>query len=240
MKIYLQIYFVREERENSKKRKLYINKDNPIVVFPTKLDHFERTFFALLDRTTKKVSTSIGEEALVQVAEERSWPKKNTSERLSRQEMWQLHTMLLSIFYRMIDSCLLQAVTRWPKIIQDKDTLRNLYEIVFTKIADMLVAFTEKQEDSALLKRALDAHIIERIGGIRALLGYQQVYKDFKMKKEIESVIDSLWNINKDIRNSIYREPKTYGFKLDKSDDWRKLLQLCKYNIEQNLKKIDC
>src|SRR5205823_6828775 len=41
------------------------------------------------------------------------------------------------------------ALPIWPKIIQDKDTLRNLYEIVFTKIADMLVKFTEKQEDYA-------------------------------------------------------------------------------------------
>jgi hypothetical protein len=48
------------------------------------------------------------------------------------------------------------------------------------------------------------------------------------MKKEIDAVIGSLWNIDKDIRHLAYKEKETLGLDLKEDNDWRKLLTLVK------------
>ena len=48
------------------------------------------------------------------------------------------------------------------------------------------------------------------------------------MKQEIDAVIDSLWNIDKDIRHLAYKEKEVWGLDFKEDDSWRKLLTLVK------------
>ena len=50
------------------------------------------------------------------------------------------------------------------------------------------------------------------------------------MKQEIDAVIDSLWNIDKEIRHLAYKEKELLGLDFKEGDDWRKLLTLVKNN----------
>ena len=48
------------------------------------------------------------------------------------------------------------------------------------------------------------------------------------MKQEIDAIIDSLWNIDKDIRHLAYKEKGVRGLDFKEDDGWRKLLTLVK------------
>ena len=48
------------------------------------------------------------------------------------------------------------------------------------------------------------------------------------MKQENDAVIDSPWNINRDIRHLAYKEKEVWGLDFKEDDGWRKLLTLVK------------
>lgn len=65
-------------------------------------------------------------------------------------------------------------------------------------------------------------------------MSYLDTFGKLGMQKEVELVIDSLWNIDKDIQQFVYKEPQIFGFDFNYgNDDWRKLLEFTRqYNIK--------
>jgi hypothetical protein len=52
------------------------------------------------------------------------------------------------------------------------------------------------------------------------------------MRQEIEGVIDSLWNLDKDIQRYAYKEPKALNFKFRYGTaGWRDLINLSKQSL---------
>jgi hypothetical protein len=49
------------------------------------------------------------------------------------------------------------------------------------------------------------------------------------MKQEIDAVIDSLWDIDKEIMPLAYKEEGVRALDFKENDDWRKLLSLVKH-----------
>jgi hypothetical protein len=237
------ILFEKKEKLNSRDHKLFVNENNPLVSAPKEIEQFENAFFSFFNKITNRYENTLLVRAWEDYQDEEG--KRSTihaPKLLSHERLAELTTLRLSIFFRMIDSYLFRSILIWSKQIQDKETRRKLYENVFTKIADMLINITELHDedpDSSYLstrmsKSHLEAHISERLGGISSLNTYQERFKKVGMQKEVEAVIDSLWNIDKPIQNLIYREPEAFKFNFNYGfDDWRKLLELYKEYISK-------
>jgi hypothetical protein len=132
----------------------------------------------------------------------------------------------------MIDSILLQSLIVWPEKIKDKETLKKLQVSALLKIVDMTTKYSENHRDADLWKIRQGHEIFKRLRGSASLLEYQAIYEEVGMKEEIDEVIDSLWNIDKDIRHLAYKEKEMWGLDLKEDDDWRKLLTLIKNRVE--------
>ncbi|HEU4822293.1 MAG TPA: hypothetical protein VFS97_02605 [Nitrososphaeraceae archaeon] len=62
---------------------------------------------------------------------------------------------------------------------------------------------------------------------VSVLLEYRTIFTKYGMQQDIEAVIDSLWNMDKDIQQYIYKEPKALHFRFKYGvDGWRDLLDL--------------
>ena len=92
---------------------------------------------------------------------------------LSYGQISQLSETKLAIFFRMIDSILLQSLIVWPKKIEDKETLKKLQVSVFLKIVDMVLKFSEKHRDADFWKPRQEYEIFKRLRGAPSLLKFQ-------------------------------------------------------------------
>jgi hypothetical protein len=161
----------------------------------------------------------------------------DTSETLSSQQTYQLLQTRLSVFYRLIDSILLQLLTVWSKKIEDKETLKKLYTDTFSKIADMMIKFSEQHIDANFWNISLKSLIRSRLGGSITLLEFQELYGNAGMKQEIDSVLDSLWNVDKEIRHLVYKEKEYLGIDFKEDDGWRKLLDSLERKVKMKSTK---
>lgn len=125
----------------------------------------------------------------------------------------------------MIDSILLQSLIVWPKRIKDKNTLKKLYISIFLKISEMISRYSERYE---LWEIAQGLEIFKRLHGASVLLDFQEIYENVGMKQKIDSVIDSLWDIDEEIIPLVYKEKEYWGLDWKESDGWRRLLALVK------------
>jgi hypothetical protein len=212
------------EKENSRNRNLYVNENNLLVSVPRELEQFESVFISLFEKTNEKIigPSLFGESS----GEGFDGVGGNPIERIS-----QLSEERLSLFLRMVDSVLLRSVMEWPKRIQDKDALKKLYHIVFTKISDMLIDIADNHEiprfcvDFSMQKLAM-----KKLRGGGSLFEYWKKFKNYGMKQEIENVIDSLWKIDKELQEIVYQDLAYLSTKLGVNfkcglNEWRELFE---------------
>lgn len=217
---------------NKRDQKLYLKKDDPLVSVPIELREFEHAIVMLVDKTAEYIQdwrVSLTANALA------NRPGTPRTKILSFEEIKKLSITPMSIFYRMMDSYLCKCVMRWAKIIQDKETLKELLEIVYAKIAAILITLTQREvnkpehdEEVNYSILSLQLEIIKRMGGVGTLGDYFDLYERAGLGQEIEAVNDSLWRIDYEIQDVIYKEPQYFGFNFDKTDGWKKLLELSK------------
>jgi hypothetical protein len=216
------------QHANKRDQKLFLNKTNIFISTQDKLEEFDKAFTLLID----KIETKIFSSALAEPVSVLTKKPIDPSETLSNKQASRLTWTRLNIFFRMIDSILLQSLIVWPKKIKDKETLKKLQVSVFLKIIDMILKYSEKHKDADLWKIRQEHEIFKRLRGSVSLLEFQAIYEEVGMKQEIDDVIHSLWNIDKDIRHLAYKEKEMWGLDLKENDDWRKLLTLIKDRVE--------
>jgi hypothetical protein len=219
----------KKENPNSRNIKLFLKESNLLVSIPKQLEQFDNSFTLLVDKTGRKIMLSkIG----IPISKAAGIPIDSSSI-LSSQQITQLLTIKLSVFYRFIDSILLQSLIVWPKKIKDVETLKKLYVNAFSKIAEIMMKFSEQHIDANFWNNSLNSQIINRFHGAGALLDFQETYGNVGMKQEIDSVLDSLWNIDNGIRHLVYKEKEYLGIEFKEDDGWRKLLILLKDKMEK-------
>ena len=217
---------------NKRDQRLYLKEDDPSVSVPRELTEFENAIITLVDKTAEYIKNWRVSLVANKLAERTGAPK---TEILSFEEMKKLSITPMAIFYRMMDSYLCRCVIKWVNVIQDKETLKELLQIVYAKIATMLIRLTqhdrnrpEQDEEVDYSVLGLQLEIIKRMGGVGALGDYLDLYKKAGLRQEIEVVNDSLWRIDYEIQDVIYTEPQNFDFNFDKTDGWKKLLELSK------------
>jgi hypothetical protein len=200
-----------------------VTHENKFISTQGKLEEFDKAFTLLIDKIKKIFFSAVSEPLSVL-----SRKPIDSSEILSYKQISRLTDTKLTIFFRMIDSILLQSLIVWPEKIKDKRTLEKLLVSVFLKIADMILKYSKKHRDADFWKLRQDLEIHKRLRGAGSLLYFQAIYEDAGMKQEIDDIIDSLWNIDKEIRHLAYKEKEMWGLDFNEDDDWRKLLLLIK------------
>ena len=131
------------------------------------------------------------------------------------------------------------SILLWPKKIQDKDALKDLYTVVFTKIANMQVRIIEilksinPNEVAEANITVLNSKFLDSLYATRNIIEYYEIFSKFEMQKEIEPVLDSMWKINSEYKQNAYPEPMLYGWDFRERDDWRKLIELQKRHPDE-------
>jgi hypothetical protein len=235
-----------EERIKGKRNiKLFVNHSNLLVLVPRQLESFEKNFKQLLDKA-KKITDKKYESAITRVSSsekenDRFSSMKDSAKVIS--EFASINSQPLYMLFAMTDVYLLQSTAIWPKIIKDRETLKNLYIYVFKKIADMQICLFESLKSTKIGSHGDMSDIIipyfeTRLNMTSRLNRFMDVYAKFDMQKEIERLIDSLWEIQGGLQKRIYPEPSLYGWNFKYGvDNWRKLLKLQKEHPEQTYSK---
>jgi len=203
-----------EDRKNSKKSplKLFVNKNNLLGSVNVELEQFYSSFISFFDRTNEKII----------------FPMFHNSSEIAADIILQLSEERLALFFRMVECIFIRSVTKWPKRIQDKKTLKKIYRDTFARISDMLIDIAENHEiPSFVLESNLEKLAMTKLRG-GALFEFWKKFKDYGMQQEIERVIDAIWNLEKEIQKIAYRDLENISRDLGMEfkygpDDLRKL-----------------
>ena len=216
------IVIEKRRKQNSRDIPLYVNTDNLLVSVPRELEEFENAFFILLEKAKLE------------------FEKRNLSILSQTRDPSEFSILIplilqpLKIFHEMINVYNVYSILLWPKKIQDKDTLKELYTVVFTKIANMQVRIIESlksikpSEVAEANITVLNSKFLDSLYATRNIIDHYEIFSKFEMQKEIEPVLDSMWKINSEYKQNAYPEPMLYGWDFGETDDWRKLVELQK------------
>lgn len=254
------------QKRNTRDHKLFVDEDNPLVTARLELDEFEDAYFDLLHKAMtefdlerilaamKGVTVKLDPESrrrieqLLNKADPHVRDKlkqelKEATDDLYKTGYWhgQLISLMLEIFYSMVDACLFRLLYIWSEKIQDKQVLQQLYSMIFSKIVGMQTRLSEilkswPRPDAN--KKDMERFILERFRGSEGpglILKYQDLFKGLDMEKEIEPVIDALWKTLGELQPIVYPEPRIYdwSFKYDR-DGWKKLRYLLRQYSESS------
>ena len=78
--------------------------------------------------------------------------------------------------------------------------------------------------------------INKRLEGAKFLFSTQKFFSTiFPIENQVNKVMDSIWNIDREICEFIYQEPKHYVFGFNcRKDDWKRLVKEYEPYFEQN------
>lgn len=211
--------------KNRQVHRLSLNKNSIFYSVLQELFHFHNSFLKLLEKIQQRDKEK----------DEKMFPP--TPEILSEflEIMAQAHLVLDD----MLKSYIVRYTEVWPQKFQGrKDVVNKLLAIVLnevTMLRDYLPRIPVENIDYVK-----DALLIAKLQGTEQLKSYVTEAEKFGLTKEMEPVLDSLWEVNKEIQAYAYPEPRLYSWKEFEyyKDDWRKLLDLTKKHPDQTLFKL--
>jgi hypothetical protein len=119
----------------------------------------------------------------------------------------------------------------WSNMVQDKEVLKKLYAIVFTKISDIQIRLYQVfgSTSAGNFKPFLIQSVLRRIYASENMKNHYENFSQLNMKNEISSVLDCMWKMNSGLKQFAYPEPLIYKWNFNYDvDDWKKLLILQK------------
>jgi hypothetical protein len=144
-----------------------------------------------------------------------------------KNEYFELAGQPYLILDAIMESYIIRSTMVWPRRIKDEDVLRRLIAIVFVRITNLISHHVPKitVEDTDYFS---DMFMSFKLQGTKYLKQFTEFSKKFGLEKEIDPVLDDIWNMNKEVQLFAYPEPRLLfwkGFNYGK-DDWRKLLEV--------------
>jgi hypothetical protein len=214
----------RRKNQNSRDCKLSVNTGNILFSVTKELDDFDKSFCVLLKRVSKEFDRLYVKN------------KQGSLDAKQMQPILNLYLEAFHIFYEIVDTYLVRSVLEWSKTIRDREFKKQIYSTVFTKIADIHLRMSETLGSTKAGYLASFAQISfqRRMYSSQNLLSHFDSFTSGGMEKEIEDVIDCIWNINNGFKNLAFPEPLIYGWKFDyERDGWKKLVDLQKQNPDK-------
>jgi len=204
--------------KNRQVHRLSANKSSIFLSVLQELDQFEKSFPNLLQKIMQSAKETFGSQP----------------DSLQDNPLMQPY----QLFDNMLRSYVFRYTYVWPAKFQDRrDVLNKLLGIVLSrvsKIRETIPKIPVEQFDYFS-----EAFLVTKIQGTEFLKSFVSAAERFGLTKEIEPVLDSLWNINKEIQGYAYPEPRLFswqGFEYGK-DDWRKLLSVAEKHPDETLVK---
>jgi hypothetical protein len=207
------------DTKNRQVHRLSLNNDSIFYSVLQELTQFDKTFRTL----TRKIKQK-GDEI---------YPSKPDDFKDYSEVMIQAHLVLDS----MLESYTIRYTHVWPKKFHDrKDVLNKLLAIVFNRITRIREYLpTIPVENIEYLDDVLLVAKLQRTEELKKFVAMSDKYG---LNKEMEPVLDSLWEINKEIQGYAYPEPRLFSWEFEYyKDDWRKLLALTRKHPDQTLSK---
>jgi len=216
-----------KEKQNSRDHNLFVNADNILVSVSQEIDELEKAFFTLFKSIKKKY------DAVYSSANSTNTYKGNIQDDVSKivNLLWESS----SIFYEIVNVYLLRSVILWPKKVQDKDVLKKLYSIVYTKIADISLRLSEMLK----LHPALDYNPLIYTNAWRNVYATEnfakhvKLFKDSNMEKESEPLLNSIWNVYDECKESAFPESRLYNWDYNFNEGWKKFVEFHMKHPEQ-------
>jgi predicted transcriptional regulator len=218
---------VRDRATNRRDHKFFVDVNNPLFSIPQQLQEIEQAFRNLLNKSEKYL--------------QRMDKQKLTPDLLFEYATGYYITMYLwpAFILRIITDSLLQhSTTIWITKYRDKNTLNQLFTIVFMKLLSLNSDYAKylKNIRRGDIERAQvkEAAFTRNLSPLQLMYASRKVYKQINMENQIDEMLDLLWKFDKDIRKFLFPEIEFYKWD-SKYDvhDWRNLLEIFENNPDQ-------
>jgi hypothetical protein len=208
------------KNKNKRDKELYVDKNNLLITVPKELEQFEKDFLKLVETISIKLKN------LNKVSKGNGQSNKTN---LTYADIYLAsYILLLKILFRIIDSYIFRYLIKWSSSnIKEEDKVQ-LFIIIFSRISKIILKFREFFRLLTLKNGHPDLYpeINKRLEGAKFLFSTQKFFSTiFLIENQVNKVIDSIWNIDREIWEFIYQEPKHYDFDFDyKKDGWKQLI----------------
>jgi hypothetical protein len=208
--------------KNRQAHRLTLNNESVFYSVLQELNQFEESF--------KRLTLKIALKSEEIYASNPAHPKD---------EYFRVITQAYRVFNIMLQSYIVRYTFVWAKKFSDrKDVLNKLTAIVLTRITNMRESLPGITVEGT--RYFEDLNMISMLQGTQNLKDFVSQSEKFGLTGEMEPVLDALWNINKEVQEYAYPEPRLFfwdEFKYGK-DNWRKLLELTKKHPDESLDKM--
>ena len=223
------------KNKNKRDKELYVNKNNLLITVPKELQSFEKDFLDLAENLSFKLKELLFVKNLKNVSKGKYQADKIN---LTHTEIYLAsYILLLKILFRIIDSYIFRYLIKWSSSNLKEEDKLQLFIIIFSKISKILLKFPEFFRLLTLKNGHPDLYpeVINRLEGAKFLTSTQKIFSIFPIENKVNKVIDNIWNIDREICEFIYQEPKQYNFDFDyMKDDWKRLVKEYEPYFEQN------
>ena len=223
------------KNKNKRDKELYVDKNNLLITVPKELERFEKDFLDLVETISFKLNALFLVKNLNKVSKGKGKSKKIN---LTQTEIYLAsYILLLKILFRIIDSYIFRFLIKWPSSNLKEEDKVQLFTIIFSRISKIILKFPEFFRLLTLKNGHPDLYpeINKRLEGAKFLFSTQKIFSIFPIEDQVNKVIYNIWNIDGEIREFIYQEPKQYKFDFDyKKDDWKHLVKKYEPHFEPN------
>jgi hypothetical protein len=197
---------LKDLEKKKKSYKLVVNKSNLSASVPIELEQFKSAIISLYTKTNETNIYSFISEGLSDATFEGITQFSENTMQLSEKRV--------SLILRMIDSILIQAIFKWPKIVQNKESLK-LYHIAFMKISEMLLDIGEHHEiPRQILDNTVQKIALEKLECRASLFEHWRKLKNYGAQQEVEKAIDVIWTIDKGIGEIMHEHMESASEKI--------------------------
>ena len=224
------------KNKNKRDKELSVDKNNLLITVPKELEKFEKDFLDLTETISIKLNTLFLVKNLNKVSKGKDQFKKTN---LTLTDIYLAsYILLVKILFRIIDSYIFRYLIKWSSSNLKEEDKVQLFIIIFSRISKIILKFPKFFRLLTLKNGHPDLfpEINKRLEGAKFLFSTQKIFSTiFPIENQVNKVIDSIWNIDREICEFIYQEPKQYDIDFDyKKDDWKRLVKEYEPYFEQN------
>jgi hypothetical protein len=223
---------VEKERSNSRDLKLFVDKNNPLVLIPQQFERIESIYNVLLNRFQNFYDSRF---KMMDDSPDNIDVRVSAFTDFFTYPLDQLPTIILRIIS---DSVTFHSQMIWPNKIHDEDSLRKLLVKSYMKLASLSmdnIKFLNAIHSDRSDRIQSSYSAMSRVGTIIELMYITRRICDEKgFKKELEELFDLLWMFTEDIHKFLFPEIDIYKWKFVQGvDDWKKILDIYEKNPKQ-------
>ena len=215
------------KKRNKRDKELSVDNNNLLITVPKELEQFEKDFLDLAGTISFKLNALFLVKNFNKVSKGKD---KSNKTNLTHTDIYLAsYILLLKILFRIIDSYIFRYLIKWSSSNLKEEDKVQLFIIIFSRISKIILKFPEFFRLLTLKNGHPDLYpeINKRLEGAKFLFSTQKIFSIFAIENQVNKVIDSIWNIDREICEFIYQEPKQlYDFNFDyKKDNWKQLVE---------------